>query len=129
MRLIIGGASSGKRNRVQELGYLEEDIFDCTAGGMAEIGDSKVLYKLNFLVDSLMKQAIDPKQAVFDLLLQSQLEVIVCDEVGCGVVPMDRYERDFRETVGRICCVLAAQATVVERVYCGIATVIKSDEN
>ena len=28
--------------------------------------------------------------------------VIVCDEIGCGLVPVDAFEREYREAVGRI---------------------------
>ena len=129
MRLIIGGNTSGKLARVFEIGYNLEDIFDCTKQDMKKKIECKVLYKLNHLVDYLMKQSIEPKAFIRDLIAESNIEVIVCDEVGCGVVPMERYEREFRECVGRICCEIAKEATVVERVYCGIATVIKSDEN
>lgn len=51
--------------------------------------------------------------------------VLVCDEIGCGVVPIDAFEREYRETVGRICCVLAEKAGQVIRVCCGIGTIIK----
>lgn len=129
MRLIIGGTASGKLSRIHELGYRDADILDCTKQGGFDKTDCKVLYKLNFLIDRSMKEGLSPKQAVATLIASSPLEVIVCDEVGCGVVPLNRYERDFRECVGRICCEIAASASIVERVYCGIAMVIKSDEN
>ena len=129
MKLIIGGASSGKYDRVLSLGYATTDIIDCSQQDITQHLAYKVVYKLHTLVDSLMKQSIEPKAYIQALMKQSSIEVIVCDEVGCGVVPMERYEREFRECVGRICCEIAKEATVVERVYCGIVTVIKSDEN
>lgn len=36
--------------------------------------------------------------------------VIVCDEIGCGVVPIDAFERRWREETGRACCYLAKKA-------------------
>ncbi|MEG0441579.1 MAG: bifunctional adenosylcobinamide kinase/adenosylcobinamide-phosphate guanylyltransferase [Oscillospiraceae bacterium] len=53
--------------------------------------------------------------------------IILCDEVGCGVVPIAPEERAYRETVGRLCCRLAEQAVGVERVFCGLAMCLKGE--
>ena len=50
---------------------------------------------------------------------------IICDEVGCGITPLDRTDRDWRERVGRLCCRLAAEADEVYRVHCGLGVRIK----
>lgn len=63
-----------------------------------------------------------------ELLLQKNPDaVIVSEEVGYGVVPVDAFEREYREAVGRICTKLAAGSRRVTRVICGIGTVIKND--
>ena len=51
--------------------------------------------------------------------------VVVCDEVGMGIVPMEPKERLFRESVGRVVCLLAQYADTVVRVTCGIGIKIK----
>ena len=51
--------------------------------------------------------------------------VIICDEVGCGVTPLDRTDREWRERVGRTCCRLAERAEAVYRVRCGLGARIK----
>ena len=53
------------------------------------------------------------------------LQQVICDEVGCGVTPLAREDRDWREQVGRTCCRLAAEAEAVYRVYCGLGVRIK----
>lgn len=53
--------------------------------------------------------------------------VILCDEVGCGVVPLDPEERAWRERVGRLCCRLAEHAQGVERIFCGLPMILKGD--
>nr|WP_297176345.1 bifunctional adenosylcobinamide kinase/adenosylcobinamide-phosphate guanylyltransferase [uncultured Agathobaculum sp.] len=52
---------------------------------------------------------------------------VTCDEVGCGVVPIDRADEAYREAVGRLCCALAAEADVVVRVTAGIPQFIKGE--
>ena len=51
--------------------------------------------------------------------------IVVSDEVGCGVVPIDREERLWREKVGRALCVIAQASDSVTRVICGIGVKIK----
>lgn len=51
--------------------------------------------------------------------------VVVCDEVGMGVVPLEAEGRMFREAVGAAMCLLASQAERVTRVVCGIPLRIK----
>ena len=51
--------------------------------------------------------------------------VLVSDEVGSGIVPIDAFEREFREKNGRVNCYLAGQAEQVIRVTAGIGTRIK----
>ncbi len=51
--------------------------------------------------------------------------VIVSDEVGYGVVPIDRLEREYREQAGRCMELLAASAGQVYRVVCGIGMKLK----
>ena len=52
--------------------------------------------------------------------------ILVSLEVGYGVVPMDAFDRKYREAVGRICTSLAAKSQKVIRVVCGIGMVIKN---
>ena len=53
--------------------------------------------------------------------------VMTVQELGCGVVPMDPFERKYRETAGRICTDLAAYSTTVIRILAGIPVVLKGN--
>lgn len=55
--------------------------------------------------------------------------VVTCDEVGCGVVPIDRADEAYREAVGRLCCALAAKADAVVRVTAGLPQYIKGEKS
>ena len=113
MILIIGGESSGKRSFAKTLGYTEKDIAD------AVIDARPVVYHLERLVFAQPEQA----DALLDSLLEK--EVVICCEVGSGIIPVDRNERLGREATGRLCVRLAQQAQAVVRMVCGIPTVIK----
>lgn len=50
---------------------------------------------------------------------------IIMNEVGSGVVPMDRDERIWREAVGRVSCLFAERAEQVYRLIAGIPQRLK----
>ena len=72
-----------------------------------------------------------PLQGPIPALLAAKLDravpnrILVTDEIGYGIVPMDLFERDYREQTGRVCCELAARAEQVWRVCCGLGQRIK----
>lgn len=51
--------------------------------------------------------------------------ILVTDEIGYGIVPIDPFEREYREETGRICCLLAEKSEEVWRVCCGLGTRLK----
>lgn len=51
--------------------------------------------------------------------------VIICDEIGNGIIPIDRFERDYREILGDITQYLAKEAVIVERVVCSLGQYLK----
>ena len=72
-----------------------------------------------------MKAGNDISSLAEDLIRVNPDLILVSDEVGYGVVPIDAFDRAYREAVGRICTKLAAYSHRVTRVACGIGTVIK----
>ena len=51
--------------------------------------------------------------------------VLVLTEMGCGIVPAEHGERQFREMNGRVNCLFAEQAEQVIRVIAGVGQRIK----
>ena len=52
-------------------------------------------------------------------------KILICEDISCGVVPMDAEAREWREAVGRMNAVLAAQADTVTRIFCGLPLELK----
>ena len=112
MVLIIGGMAQGKLDFVRrQLGV--------TAWSTGVLGAEDCIYGLQ---DVLPPQ---PEADVDGWLRAHPDGVIICDEVGCGVTPLDRTDREWRERVGRTCCRLAERAEAVYRVRCGLGARIK----
>lgn len=114
-RLILGGKYSGKLNHFKSLGFEKTEITP----------DFAAVYKLNDILYELLKDDGNPAEWAEENILKKSGFTVVCDELGCGIVPADKFSRDYREAVGRICCSLAKEANIVERVYAGIPSIIK----
>ena len=118
MILLIGGAGQGK------LAYAMEK----TGLGRENVAHDPVSARTKPIFNGLADWVRShPGEGIGDLLKANPGVVILCDEVGCGVVPMEPFEREWRETVGRICCELAKNAEHVARVFCGIPMMLKGE--
>ena len=51
----------------------------------------------------------------------------IATEIGGGSVPIDLAERAAREAAGRLACLLAARASCVVEMFCGLPTVLKGE--
>jgi adenosylcobinamide kinase/adenosylcobinamide-phosphate guanylyltransferase len=83
------------------------------------------MQKQRFSDSGLVSLGRDAAWFAQQLLERNQDILIVTTELGCGIVPMEREDRLWREAVGRICTCLAQQSEEVVRVMCGIGTRIK----
>lgn len=114
MVLIVGGMAQGK------LDFARKTLGVCTWSEGA-LGAENCVYGLQQVIRDLP----EPRQAIAAWLAEHPEGVLICDEVGCGVTPIDRAERDWRELVGRVCCDLAEEAQAVYRVRCGLGVRLK----
>jgi adenosyl cobinamide kinase/adenosyl cobinamide phosphate guanylyltransferase len=126
LKMVIGGAFQGKRAFAETLyGKLQwadgadcsqHDIFTCEGILHFETYVRRMMSEENFLDDLPM-----------NLSLKNPGLVIITDEIGYGLVPVDKFERKYREKNGRICTRLASHAVRVDRVVCGIGTILKGE--
>lgn len=122
MTLIIGGRGQGKMEyALKAYGLSDGDV-------SRELGELPIIYGLHDIIRALLRQGGDPLAAVLAHAGAHPEAIYICDEVGSGVIPTSREERDWREAVGRCCTALAAAAGHVERVFCGIPMVLKKED-
>lgn len=113
MILITGGACQGK-----------EQVAKLMMEGKA----GKVQLNVHLLIREKCKagKTIEEiKEEILTFVKNNNISILTIDEVGSGIVPMDAFERHYRETVGRVGCVLASKAEEVYRVTCGISVRMK----
>lgn len=146
MRLIIGGAFQGKLEYAQKTYRITEGWIDGRSCEPGAIGSCRGIHHFHEYIKRMLEagadSAADRETVCFkagDLTrLEQQAEqfadwlcrtnpelVVVSNELGYGIVPMEQSDRLWRETVGRICTCLAARAEEVVRVVCGLGIRLK----
>lgn len=126
MKLILGGRKQGKLDYVLRQYQLQQtDVCDGENCVLDEIHKTAIVNHLHLLIQRLMKANVNPHDWMKEVCQNNPNIIWITDEIGCGIVPMDHFERDWRETTGRICCDLAQRSEQVERVFCGIPMVLK----
>ena len=127
MKLIIGGYSQGKLNYVlknSEFGnyvICDGQLTDCI-----DANDKTII--INHFHNWVKKSIINdgcPEKEVIEFVNKQPHCIIISDEIGNGIVPIDSFEREYRERTGRILIELAGMAEEVVRVICGIGQKIK----
>lgn len=152
MILIIGGFAQGKLHYVkrnyangedgQEMLVLDgtrlvsdTEMAQVTAGEVQTMSGKQtaerktaaqvIVNHLHCYIREQLRQGTDPEKMIVDFLEKHPECILICDEIGNGIVPMEAEERIYRERTGRILEQLAAQADEVVRVVCGIGQRIK----
>lgn len=110
MELYIGGKYQGKYEYVKEVREVCEEL----------IWNH---YETWFLEQLTLGN--NPEWLTEEQLNKNPDIFIISDEIGNGIVPVDKKEREYRERLGRMLCVLAGKASRVERIVCGIGQRIK----
>ena len=129
MKLIIGGSFQGKcAYAMQACNIHTPSIADGATCTQQDLLTCNIFNHLHLYIQRLLKDNRSPgsiAEQINGLCTANPEIIIICNELGNGVVPMDAFDRLYRETAGRICCELAKTATHVIRVTCGIPLIIK----
>lgn len=130
IRLVIGGCAQGKLDYVRRTAapiIIEETaIWDGELPPACACGEALlVVNHLHCWIKKRLAAGAQPQEELGAFLNAQPDCVLICDEIGNGIVPMEADERAYRECTGRILVELAKQADCVERVLCGIGQRIK----
>lgn len=126
MILVTGGCFQGKKDYAcSTFGIPKEETADGAVCPLEMLYSARLLYHFHEYIRRLMEAG---QEFSLERLEKENPEIIlVTNELGYGVVPMDKFDRDYREKTGRVCCQVAKEAREVHRVVCGLGTVIKHD--
>ena len=122
--LILGGAYQGKR-AYAEMIFPGLTWADGEEIPFREIENAAAIDRFHLLVKRWMMAGKSAEDLTEKILGMNRKIIILCDEIGCGLVPVDAFEREYREAAGRVCVELAEHARRVDRVACGIGMRMK----
>lgn len=126
MKLIVGGAFQGKKAAAcKRYHILDEEFEDGTTCELERIYTCRGVYHFHEYVRRLLEDTGDTGDLAERLYAANPHIVIICNELGYGVVPIQPFDREYRETVGRICCKIAEHSEEVIRIVSGLCMVIK----
>ena len=123
-QIIIGGAFQGKTQYVTKTypGLELTDGFTCP---LDEIENCVAVNEFHSFTRRWLLEG-RTKEALLTMFENNRnLQLLISDEIGYGLVPIDDFEREYREFHGRVMTELAEKADCVERVVCGIPQRIK----
>jgi len=125
--LIFGGAYQGKLDyATQRFDLTENDIYRCRED-IADVPKhgARLVNELDKWIFALVKAGHDSNGAVKRLVADNANLIVTCNDISCGVVPVDPIQRAWREAVGRALAMIARESEEVVRLFCGIPTKIK----
>lgn len=128
MELYIGAAGQNKLKNI----ILKHDLMNCKVADGADCGENEFLEAqvVNHLHLYIKKhfEALktgEGQERFFAGLSEQEDKILIGDEIGCGIIPLDAGEREYRELYGRMMCRIAQNAHRVTRIICGVHQVIK----
>lgn len=124
MKFITGGAYQGKLEYAKKL-YPGAEWADGAGCSLQELLACGAVDHFHLFVRRWLQKGKTLRELTRAILDKNRDLVIVCDEIGCGLVPTDAFERAYRESTGRICTELVKYADEVYRVTCGIGNRIR----
>lgn len=128
MKMIIGGAYQGQLEwaRAHYPEISEREWLDGKECESTELFTCKGIYNFQEYIRNVNEE--QRSDIASELIRRNPQIILVSDEIGYGLVPIDADDRCYREQVGRICTELAAFSDEVVRVVMGIGTKIKEEQ-
>ena len=153
MELYIGGFAQGKLEYVQNKKAEEATsivmVIDCAqsdyqktlqsidnkiknenadVNNIANVNDIVIINHIHLWVKDLLSEGMEESEVqstILSWVATHPNTILICDELGNGIVPLEKMERIWREQTGRLMIELAKQAERVERILCGLGQRLK----
>lgn len=153
MELYIGGFAQGKleyvQNKKAEEAISIAMVIDCAqsdyqktlqsidnkiknenadVNNIANVNDIVIINHLHLWVKDLLREGMEEaavQSTILSWVSTHQNTILICDELGNGIVPLEKMDRIWREQTGRLMIELAKQAERVERILCGLGQRLK----
>lgn len=129
MIFIYGGFAQNKLQfTLDKFSLDKKDVFNGEEKNLSLLNNEKIITHFEIIIEKWLENNLEPIDEIKKIMYLLENKIIISCDVGCGIVPVDKNERNYRESVGRINCILAEKSEIVYRVCCGIGMVLKGGE-
>lgn len=115
----------GKRAYAEKLYKNFNCVYDLENGDPEDIKTSGLILNLHCGVKNLLQKNINALEFFASRIEILKSSVIIGDEISGGVVPVDKFERLWRDETGRVYKFLASEADIVDRIFAGLPLRLK----
>lgn len=128
MIIITGGAFSGKKDYAKKrFGFSDEEILNGENCSLNAVFSAKCIADYQLIVKRLLEEKADVQTFTERLCKENPNAVVIINEIGAGIIPLEKSDRIWREETGRSGCLIARNSSEVIRLACGIPTTIKGE--
>lgn len=126
MKFITGGAYQGKLEyAMKNYSISTAEISDGEEFSVTDLPHIKCINNYHLAIKNLLQNGKNPIESTNEILAENPNIIIIMNEIGNGIIPLEKSERIWREQVGNVGCYLAEKADTVERIVCGVTVKIK----
>ena len=126
MDLVFGGSYQGKTAfAMKTFGLGEEDIHTFEYGEIEWDFSSRACAHIERLIYSRLEKGMDVFDWFDSHLDDFREKTVICDDICCGVVPVEKLLRLYRDNVGKQMQIFSRESDSVWRVYAGIGEKLK----
>ena len=102
MIMITGGAFQGKTDYAKKrFGFSDDDILNGESCELDTIFNAKCIRDYQLIVKRLLAENSDPEAFTKQLCKENPNAVVIINEIGSGIIPLEKNERIWREKTGR----------------------------
>ena len=126
MILVFGGAYNGKLAYVKEkYNIKDDDIFYCALDTLDF--DKKVICGLHVCIREMILKGKDPLEYIKNNIEKLEKKIIITDDIGMGIVPIEKTDRMWRDAHGKCVQYLSLNSKKVIRIFFGIEKVLRNE--
>lgn len=125
MIFIFGGKMQGKLQYAKQTFGNELTVSDLGSTDLDSALSGDIIINVQDAVRSVLQSGGDPVEYFGRYTKKLAGKILIGTEIGCGIVPADAAEREWRDQTGWVYQLLSQNAQRVDRVWAGIGQTLK----
>ena len=125
MHLILGGRGQGKFEYAVGLCSEKAVVADLGKTKLKDAISADIISGIHMGVRNLLALNEDPVKIYTEYIDLFKDKILIGDEIGSGIVPVDSFDRKWRDETGRVYVLLSNNAERVDRMWAGCVQKLK----